>query len=130
KPNYFFTERRRRSLGCDMVLLKALQPVTDRVRRNLERRRFDLAGAANSAARPRPGKECENRSRRAAVVAEIKVITSRIVEIDSALDETETEKSDIKIEVPLRIGGNRSNVMEAANFVFHQATMSILSFSW
>jgi len=51
------------------------------------------------------------------------MITSRVVEIDGALDETQTEKSDIKIEVPLRIAGDRSNVMKATNFVFHQATM-------
>src|SRR5438552_17865738 len=101
-----------------MVLLKALQPVTDRVRRNLERRRFDLAGPANSAARPRPGKECENRSRRAAVVAEIKMITSRIVEIDCALDETQPEKADIEIKIVLGIAGDRRHVMEAAKFVF------------
>jgi hypothetical protein len=58
------------------------------------------------------------------------MITSRIVEIDCALDETQTEKSHVKIEVPLRIAGDRSNVMKATNFAFHKATMSIVSFSW
>ena len=91
KPNYFFTESRRRLLRGDMVLLEALQPITDRVRRNRERGRFDLAGAAASAPRARPRKKCENRSRRAAVVAEIEMITSRIVKIDRAFDETQTE---------------------------------------
>ena len=110
----------------DVVLLKALQPITERVGRNRERGRFDLAGPAASAARARPRKECENRSRRAAVVAEIEMIASRIVKIHSAFNETQTEKSHVKIEVPLRIAGNRSNVMKSANFVFHQTTMSDL----
>ena len=51
------------------------------------------------------------------------MITSRIVEIDCALDETQPEKADIEIKIALWIAGDRSNVMEAANFVFHQATM-------
>ena len=58
------------------------------------------------------------------------MITSRIVEIDCALDETQPEKSDIEIKIALWIAGDRSNVMEAANFVSYQVTMSILSFSW
>ena len=130
KPNYFFAEARRHFLSGDVVLLETFQPITERVRRNRERGRFDLAGAAASAPRARPRKKCQDCSRRAAVVAEIEMITSRIVEIDRALDETQPEKSHVKIEVPLRIAGYRSNVMKSANFVFHHLTMSILSFSW
>jgi hypothetical protein len=38
---------------------------------------------------------------------------------DCALDETQTEKADIEIEVPLRIARNRSDVMQSPNGV-HQ----------
>jgi hypothetical protein len=48
------------------------------------------------------------------------MIGSRIVEIDGAFDETQTEKPDIKIEVPLRIAGDRSDVMKSTNLVVHQ----------
>src|SRR5204862_6633375 len=69
-------------------------------------------------------KKCEDRSRRATVVAEIEMITSWVIEINRAFDESQTEKADIKVEVPLRIAGNCGDVMKAANFVFHQATIT------
>jgi hypothetical protein len=47
------------------------------------------------------------------------MIRSEIVEIDGAFDETQTEKSNIKIQIPLRIARDRSDMMKSANFVFH-----------
>src|SRR4029077_11436372 len=78
--------------------------------------RFDLAGAACSAPCPGPRKKGENCPRRPAIIAEVKMVRSRIVKIDGALDETQTEKRDVKIEVPLRIAGDRSDVMQSRNF--------------
>src|SRR5262249_7742113 len=73
----------------------------------------------NPASRPRPRKKRENCSRRAAIIAEVKMVRSRIVKIDGALDETQTEQPDIKIKVPLRIAGDRSDVMQSRNFAVH-----------
>ena len=47
------------------------------------------------------------------------MVRSRIVKIDRALDETQTEKRHVKIEVPLRIAGDRSDVMQSGNFAVH-----------
>jgi hypothetical protein len=47
------------------------------------------------------------------------MVRSRIVKIDGALDETQTEKPDVKIEVPLRIAGDRSDVMQSRNLTVH-----------
>jgi hypothetical protein len=47
------------------------------------------------------------------------MVRSRIVKIHCALDETQTEKPDIKIEVPLRIARDRCDVMKSTNLVFH-----------
>src|SRR5262249_16081735 len=44
-------------------------------------------------------------------IAEIKMVRARIIKIHRALDETQTEKPDIKIEIPLRIARDRSDVM-------------------
>src|SRR5207249_10773737 len=82
------------------------------------------AGAANSAACARPWKACENRSRRTAIIAKIKMITSRIVKINCALDETQPKQGDIEIEIPLRITRDRGDVMKAGNLVFHQIRIS------
>jgi len=68
------------------------------------------AGPANPRRAPGHGKG-ENSSRRAVIIAEVKMVRSRIVKIDGALDETQTEKRDVKIEVPLGIAGDRSDVM-------------------
>ena len=54
-------------------------------------------------------------------IAEIKMVRSWIFKIHRALDETQTDKPDIKIEVPLRIGGDRSDVMQSRDFAVHQA---------
>jgi hypothetical protein len=56
---------------------------------------------------------------RAAIIAEVKMVRSRIVKIDGALDETQTEQPGIEIEVPLRIAGDRSDVMQSRNFAVY-----------
>ena len=48
------------------------------------------------------------------------MVSSRIIKIHRALHETQTEKPDIKIEVPLRIAGDRSDVMKSRDFIVHQ----------
>src|SRR4030095_15827203 len=89
--------------------------------------RFYLTGAANSASRSWPRKKRQDCSGRATAIAEIKMIRSWIIEIHRALDETQTEKPDIKIEVPLRIAGDRSDVMESWDFAVHQGDDDVRS---
>ena len=48
------------------------------------------------------------------------MVRSRIIKIHRALHETQTEKPDIKIEVPLRIARDRSDVMKSRDFTVHQ----------
>src|SRR4029453_14509273 len=92
-----------------------------------ERCRFDLAGAANSASRSWPRKKCQDCSGRPAPIAEIKMVRSRIIKIHRALNETQTEKPDIKIEVPLRIARDRSDVMKSRDFAVHQGDEAVRS---
>ena len=49
------------------------------------------------------------------------MVRSRIIKIHRAFHETKTEKPDVKIEVPLRIAGDRSDVMKSRDFTVHQA---------
>src|SRR5215217_5045820 len=104
-----------------MLLFETLEPIANRVRWNCERCRFDLAGPANSVSHSWPRKKCENCSGRPAPIAEIKMVRSWIIKIHCAFDETQTEKPDIKIEIPLRIARDRSDVMKSRNFAVHQA---------
>jgi hypothetical protein len=48
------------------------------------------------------------------------MVRARIVEIDGAFDETQTEKLDIKIEIPLWIAGDGSDVMKPRNFALRE----------
>ena len=48
------------------------------------------------------------------------MVRSRIIKIHRALHETQTKKPDIKIEVPLRIARDRSDVMKSRDFAVHQ----------
>jgi hypothetical protein len=48
------------------------------------------------------------------------MVRSRIIKIHRALHETQTKKPDIKIEVPLRIARDRSDVMKSRDFIVHQ----------
>ena len=61
------------------------------------------------------------------MVTEIKMVRSGIVKIHCALHETQTENPDIKVEVPLRIAGDRSDVMESWDFVIHQGDGNVRS---
>jgi hypothetical protein len=55
------------------------------------------------------------------------MVRSRIIKIHCALEETQTEKPDIKVQVPLRIARNRSDVMKSRDFSVHQAEGDIRS---
>src|SRR5947199_7232734 len=103
-----------------MVSLESIQPVTNRIRRNCKRCRFDLAGAATPASGSRPREKGENCSGRTAIIAEVKMVRSRIIKIHRALHEPQTEKPDIKIEVPLWIARDRGDVMNSRDFAVHQ----------
>ena len=46
--------------------------------------------------------------------------TSRIIKVDGELNEAQAEEADIKIEVSLRIAGDRSHMMKSGNFFRHR----------
>src|SRR6266480_7139731 len=90
------------------------------MRWNRKRCCFDLARAANSTSHSWPRKKCQDCSGRAAPIAEIKMVRSGIIKIHRALHESQTEKPDIKIQIPLRIARDRSDVMKSRDFTVHQ----------
>jgi hypothetical protein len=55
------------------------------------------------------------------------MIRSRIIKIDGAFYETKTEKAHIEVQVPLRIAGDRSDVMKSRDFAIHQGDEGIRS---
>jgi hypothetical protein len=47
------------------------------------------------------------------------MVRSRIIKIHRALDETQTENPDIKIEIPLRVARDCSDVVKSGDFTVH-----------
>jgi hypothetical protein len=48
------------------------------------------------------------------------MVRSRIIKIHRAFDETQAKNPDIKIEIPLRIARDRSDVMKSRDFTVHR----------
>ena len=98
-----------------MLFFETIKPVADGAWWNGESSRFDLTGATNPATCPRPRKKRQDRSRCAACVAKIEVVRSWVVEINGTLNETQSKKPDIEIQIALRIARNRSNMMKSGD---------------
>src|SRR5438105_3726442 len=63
----------------------------------------------------RPGEKRQNGSRRATVIAEVKMVSARIIEVDRALDEPQPKQPDIEVKVALRIARDGRDMMKAAH---------------
>src|SRR5438105_4785861 len=105
-----------------MVFHETVKPVADRIWWDGESRRFDLTGATNSAACPRPREKGQDCSRGAARVAKVEMIRSWIIEVDRAFNETQSEKSAIKVQSALRIARNRRNVVKSGDRWIHASS--------
>ena len=69
-----------------------------------------------SAPRARPRKECQDCPGRAACIAKVEMVSAGIIKIDCALDQTQPEQSDVKIQVALRVTGDGGNMMNDRRF--------------
>src|ERR1700722_11510324 len=90
---------------------QTLLPERKRCARNAEcgGRSFSHTQAAPRGVRPR--EERKDRAWRPGIVSKVEVIGSGIVEVDGAFYETEPQHFGVEVEVPLRVGSNRGDVM-------------------
>src|SRR5437762_543933 len=114
----------RRTLIHDAVPNETLDPETDRARQHRERRHRHLPRPDATASRPGPGKEGHDAARRTDFVTVVEVVGLRIVEVDRALHEPQSEESGIEVDVPLRIAGDRGDVVKAED-VAHGAWLAL-----
>ena len=73
-----------------------------------------LSAPAHAPAGTGPWKKSYDCSGAPNVITEIKMVAAWVVEIDGALDETQTQRLGIKIEIRLRIARDRGDVMDAS----------------
>jgi len=57
------------------------------------------------------------------------MVRSRIIKVHGPLHETQAKNPDIKIEIPLWIARDRSDVMKSRDFTVHQAEDDVRSIS-
>jgi hypothetical protein len=60
-----------------------------------------------------PGEEGEDRARAAGLVAIVEVVGARIVEIHRLLDQPQSERPGVEVEIALRGARDRGDVMNA-----------------
>src|ERR1700733_1599145 len=82
---------------------------------NRQRDGAGLAGRTCTGVGARPGKERQQASGRPFSTAVIQVVGTGIIEVHGDLHQSQTQHPRVKQNVPFRISGNRSNVMEAKN---------------
>src|SRR5260221_5115385 len=113
KPHHALAEAFFVRCDAEAVSVQSLGPECQRLDAYRERDRDNLTGTDDSAPGAGPRKERQDGSWRAALVSEIEVIRTRIVEIDRELDKSEPHHLRVEIQVPLGIGRNGSDVVNA-----------------
>lgn len=116
EANAFLIEAPKFFYGNHSLLFQSVVPIADRLRRDCETGRNYLASAARAAPRAGPWEKCDDCSRPSGPVAEIQMIRARIVEVDRAFHEPQAKDLGIKIEIALRIGRDRSDMMNTEKF--------------
>jgi hypothetical protein len=112
ETNDFVAEPLGRAFSANVVFFQSFKPISGRPRRNGKGGGADFTGTTSTATSAGPWEERKDRSRCTGSIAEIKVVTAWIIEIDGAFDEPESEQFDIEVEIALRITGNRGNMVK------------------
>src|ERR1044072_62120 len=98
-----FSAESRNFFGHDVMRFETLDPEARRVWRNCRRGRVDLTCPPGAASRPRPGKKSQDRAWRAAMIAEVKMIPARVIEVHRSLNKSQAEQTDVEIKIAMGI---------------------------
>lgn len=106
-------EATARAFIFDSLAEQALDPESERAGRNRESCGGDLAGALPPPLPSWPGEESQNRAGPANLVAIIKVIACRIIEVDGQLHQPKTQEPGVEVQVSLGVARYRRDVVDA-----------------
>ena len=101
------------SLVRHALLDEAVGPEADRVLRHPERRLLRLADADPPGRHMLPGEEGQDGAGPPGLIAEIEVVRAGIIEVHSLLDEPQTERMGVEIEVAARVARDSGDVVDA-----------------
>ena len=102
-----------RLVDVDPQLLEPLVPPPQRRSRHAECRRRRHPGSLAPLGDTRPGEERQQARRTPLLVPVVEVIRVRRVEVDRLLDQSQAEGSRVEVDVGLRVGGDRGDVMQS-----------------
>ena len=95
------------------VFAQPLAPIRNGILRNAQGGHRHLTDAEAAAARAGPGEKRQDRARRARAVAVVEVVRARVIEVDRALDQAQTQHAAVEVEVALRVAAHGGDMMEA-----------------
>src|SRR5262249_40620953 len=103
----------------DAFLNKAMRPIAERGRGHAKCGLLRLTDTRTSLHGVLPGEEREDRTGVADLVAIVKVIGRRIIEVDRFLHEAKPENAGVEVEVALRLSRDGGHVMNAGHCALH-----------
>src|SRR5690242_16222314 len=89
----------------------------------------DLAGAGCAASHVGPGKERQDGPRLARIVAEIKVVSTRIIKVYGFLHKAKTEHRGVEVQVTLWVAGDSRHVVKADDGFGRHDVQNILRYN-
>src|ERR1700744_2452901 len=111
-------------LGRNALFSQTLAPVRQGADGDRKRRGDGLTCASPTLRSAGPGEKGEDSAGSADVVAKVKVIGFRVVEVHGPLDEAQTQDLGIEVQVALRIGCDRGDVVQAYDRGSHAEFLS------
>jgi hypothetical protein len=102
-----------------MISDETLDPEPDGAWKDRKRCDGNLARSLTSTAGIRPRKKRHDASGGAFRIAEIEVISGRVVEVDGSLDEPQSEDASVEVEITLWVACYPCDVMDAGSCKSH-----------
>jgi hypothetical protein len=104
----------------DALLDQSLNPESNGARPDREGRYSYLPATLPASSSIRPGEKGKDTTRVSPLITEVEVIVRGIVEVYRALNEPEAENAGVEVEIPLRVTGDTSDVMNSGSAETHR----------
>jgi len=101
-----------RLLELNALLDESLDPESECTGADRKRSDGNLSAALTATTCMWPGKERQDCTRTASLVAEVEMIGRRVVEVDGSFDEPKAEDAGVEIEISLRVAGDAGYVLD------------------
>jgi hypothetical protein len=113
KTQHGFAKACDRRFRVDLMLAQSVGPIVERTLGRGKTGRCDLRRSHTAAKPAGPGEERDDRARAPQLIAIVKVVATRIVEVDRQLDQPQAQHAAVKVDILLRVGRDGRHVMNS-----------------